>query len=59
MEEKKKEELVQMLSNVTDSLELVLDWYCDLADVYVETDDDVRGINEVIQQARGLLESVK
>jgi len=52
-------EALEMLEKVTNSLDLVLDWYCDLADVYVEDDDEVRGIAERIKEARELLEASK
>lgn len=60
--EKKKvnlSEALEMLEKVTNSLDLVLDWYCDLADVYVEDDEEVRGIAERIKEARELLEASK
>ena len=60
--EKKKvnlSEALEMLEKVTNSLDLVLDWYCDLADVYVEDDEEVRGIAEGIKEARELLEASK
>ena len=61
MEKKKVNlgEALEMLEKVTNSLDLVLDWYCDLADVYVEDDEEVRGIAERIKEARELLEASK
>lgn len=62
--EKKKvnlSEALEMLEKVTNSLDLdlVLDWYYDLADVYAEDDEAVEAIAERVKEVRELLEASK
>lgn len=50
---------VELLEKVTNSLDLVLDWYCDLSDTYVEDSDELMGMSNDIKEALAFLEEEK